>query len=238
MTWALGGALLAVALGAFIQGSVGFGLSLVAVPVLALIYPGAVPVVVLLVALPMASLMALREWSSMDRRGLFLITGGRVLGTAGGVWLVAAVPNGLLTALVGLFILAAVVMSLLGPQFELRDGTRFAGGVASGVMGTAAAVGGPPLALIYQNRSGPELRSTLAISFALGIVMSIAGLALAGQVTAGHLVLALKLVPGVLAGLWLGARASRRLDARWLRPAVLAFAAVSGAAVVITGLTG
>jgi uncharacterized membrane protein YfcA len=231
-------AFVAVMVGALIQGSVGFGLSLVAVPVLAFVEPGAVPVVVLLLALPMASLMAFRERASMDLRGFYLITGGRVFGTAAGVLLVVIIPNGLLTVLVGALLLCAVAMSLLRPAFEVRDCTRLTGGVIAGVMSTVAAVGGPPLALIYQKSSGAELRSTLAISFVLGIVMSLAGLALAGRVNAGHLLLTAQLLPAIFAGLWLGVRLSRWLDGGWLRPAVLGFAAVSGTAVILTGLNG
>ena len=55
--------------------------------------------------------------------------------------------------------------SFLKPSFEVNKRTRLAGGVSSGVVSTVAALGGTPLALVYQDRSGAELRSTLAISF-------------------------------------------------------------------------
>lgn len=229
---------LAVMFGSVIQGAIGFGLALISVPVLTLVEPVAVPVVVLLLALPMACVMAIRERSSMDLRGFYLLTAGRLAGTVAGVGLVVVIPNGSLTVVVGTLILAAVAMSLLRPQFEIHDGTRLAGGVASGVMSTAAAVGGPPIALIYQNRSGAELRSTLAISFVIGIFMSLVGLGVAGRISAEHVQLTLLLLPAMLLGLWLGTRLSRRTDGRWLRPAVLAFAGLSGAVVILTGLNG
>jgi uncharacterized membrane protein YfcA len=47
---------LAVALGALIQGSVGFGFPLLVVPTMALVDPGYVPATVLLLSLPMAGL--------------------------------------------------------------------------------------------------------------------------------------------------------------------------------------
>ena len=211
---------------------------LVAVPAMALLYPGAVPVTPLLLALPMTVLMTAREWRSIDGAGFFLITGGRVVGTALGVALVVFVPARSLAAVVGLLIVAAALTSLLRPGFEVRNGTRLAGGVASGVMSTTASLGGPPLALIYQDRSGAELRSTLSISFVLGIFMSLAGLALAGKVEAHHFVLALQLLPGLLLGLWASRWVVKRLDERWLRPAVLAFAAVAGLAVIFLGPRG
>jgi uncharacterized protein len=148
---------------------------------------------------------------------------------------VVFVPANFLSVLIGLLIVAAALVSFLSPNFEVNNKTRLAGGIASGVTSTTAAIGGPPLALIYQDRSGAELRSTLAISFVVGIVMALVGLALAGKVEGRHLVLALQLLPGLLVGLWVSRWVVKHLDERWLRPAVLTFAAVAGLMVVFLG---
>jgi uncharacterized protein len=225
----------AVAIGAVIQGSIGFGYALVAVPALVLVLPWSVPVTPLLLALPMTVLMSAREWHSIDFGGFFLITAGRLLGTVAGVALLVFVPGGSLSTLTGLLILAAALASFLKPSVEIRNSTRLAGGVASGVVGTVAALGGTPLALVYQDRSGAELRSTLSISFVVGIAMSLIGLGLAGKIEWRHLVLALELLPGLLVGLWASRLVVKRLDERWLRPAVLLFAAVAGVVIVLLG---
>jgi uncharacterized protein len=226
---------LAVAIGAVIQGSIGFGYALVAVPALVLLLPWSVPVTPLLLALPMTVLMSAREWHSIDFGGFFLITAGRLLGTVAGVALLVFVPGGSLSTLTGILILAAALASFLKPSFEVRNGTRLTGGIASGIVGTVAALGGTPLALVYQDRSGPELRSTLSISFVVGIAMSLIGLGLAGKVEERHLVLALELMPGLLIGLWASRWVVKRLNERWLRPAVLIFAAVAGVVIVLLG---
>jgi uncharacterized membrane protein YfcA len=230
--------LVAVAVGAVIQGSIGFGYAFVAVPVLALLYPEAVPVTPLLLALPMTGLMTLREWRSIDVTGFFLITAARAVGTAAGIALLVLIPADFLSVLVGLLIMTVALASFLSPNFEVNNKTRIAGGITSGITSTTAAIGGAPLALIYQDRSGAELRSTLAISFIVGIVMSLAGLALAGKVERWHFVLALQLLPGLLVGLWASRWVVERLNERWLRPAVLTFAAVTGLAVVFLGSQG
>ncbi len=225
----------AVAVGAVIQGSIGFGYALVAVPAMVLLLPWAVPVTPLFLALPMTLLMSAREWRSIDLQGFALITGGRLLGTVAGVVLLVLAPKGYLSMLTGLLILAAALVSFLRPTVEVNDGTRLAGGVASGVVGTVAALGGTPLALVYQDRSGAELRSTLAISFVVGIAMSLVGLALAGKVESRHVVLALELLPGLLIGLLISRWVVQRLDERWVRPAVLVFAAVAGLVITFLG---
>jgi uncharacterized protein len=229
-------AFVAVLVGAVVQGSVGFGLALVVVPVLALIRPEALPAVVLLLTMPMAALMSAREWRFADVTGLLPVLGGRILGTLGGVGLLTLVPSDFLSVLFGVLVLAAVLASLLRLKVSLNRRTKFAGGVASGVMGTAGGVGGPPLALVYQDRSGPEIRSTLAVAFVVGTGLSLIALFLSGRVGAEHALLTLQLLPGMLLGLFSTRWVAPMLDASWLRPAILVFAAASGLAAVILGL--
>jgi len=229
---------LAVVIGAVIQGSIGFGYALVAVPAMVLLLPWAVPVAPLVLAFPMTVLMSAKEWRSIDLGGFALITGGRLVGTIAGVILLVLVPKGYLSTLTGLLIMAAALGSFLKPDFEVRNSTRLTGGIASGVVGTVAALRGTPLALVYQDRSGAELRSTLAISFVVGIAMSLVGLGLAGKVEGRHVVLALELLPGLLVGLWASRWVAKRLDERWLRPAVLIFAAVAGLVIILLGPGG
>ena len=229
---------LAVVIGAVIQGSIGFGYALVAVPAMVLLLPWAVPVTPLFLALPMTLLMSVREWRSIDLSGFALITAGRLLGTVAGVVLLVLAPKGYLSMVTGLLILTVALGSFLKPRFEVNKRTRLAGGVSSGVVGTVAALGGTPLALVYQDRSGAELRSTLAISFVVGIAMSLVGLGLAGKVEGRHVVLALELLPGLLVGLWASRWVVKRLDERWLRPTVLMLAAAAGVVIILLGPGG
>lgn len=225
-----------VGLGAAVQGSVGFGFALVVVPVLTLVRPEALPATVLLLTIPMAMSMAVRERHAIDVTGLAYLLLGRLAGTFGGVGLLLLVPDRFLSVLFGSLILVAVLTSLFSPKVDLRNRTRVAGGVASGIMGTAAGIGGPPLALIYQSRSGPQIRATLAVAFSMGTTISLLSLAVAGKVGPEHLLLALGLLPALLMGLWGGRFVAEFLAGRWLRPAILLFAAVSGLTAVLLGI--
>lgn len=227
-------AFIAVAVGAAVQGSVGFGLALVVVPVLALVRLEALPAVILLLTMPMGAFMAVRERISVDVAGLFPILAGRLAGTLGGVALLAIVPAGFLSALFGGLVLAAVLASVLSPRVRPTNGTKLAGGLASGVMGTAGGVGGPPLALVYQDRSGPEIRATLAVAFVVGTILSLVALLLTGRVGEEHVLLTLQLLPALVPGLVFTRWISPLLDGRWVRPAVLLFAAISGLAAVLS----
>lgn len=227
---------LTVFVGAIVQGSVGFGFALLVVPTLAIFSPQALPATVLLLGLPMTSLIALRERRALDYPGVFWIIAGYLVGTFGGVGILMIVPSRYLSMLFGSFVLMAVMISFLGTVPRLENRSRLAGGFVAGVMSTAAALGGPPLAFVYQNSSGPKLRSTLSSTFAIGAIISLSGLALAGKLEGGQLCLALQLLPCMLVGVWISRRVTEFLDGRWLRPTILVFATISGCAAVLMGL--
>jgi uncharacterized membrane protein YfcA len=213
-----------VGLGALIQGSLGFGFAFAVAPALALIRPEAVPATIVLLSIPMVVLMAIRERGSIRVRDFLRITTGRLPGTLVGAWILLALPASSLGTAFGLLILAGVIMSAVGPNFEAGNKAQFLGGVASGIMGTAAGIGSPPLALVNQNRPGAQLRSTLAISFVVGTLISLAALFRVGMVREWHILFALELLPALLLGLLASNFAIPLLDRKWLRPALLTFA--------------
>jgi uncharacterized protein len=104
------------------------------------------------------------------------------------------------------------------------------------VAGTVGAVGGPYLGLAYADRPGPVLRATVSFAFAVGVVVSLAAVGIAGEIERGPLMLGVALVPATFAGLLLGRRLVGRLDGGWLRPSVLGFAAAAGVFAVVRAL--
>jgi uncharacterized membrane protein YfcA len=234
--WELAACLGVVLVGGLVQGSIGFGVNLIAAPVIALVAPGAVPGSMVLLSLPLTITMAAREHHAIDRRGVTWIFLGRLPGTVLGVAIVAAVPDSVLAAVVGGVILLAVGLSVIHPHLPVNRGTAFGAGSVSGVTGTAAAVDGPPLALLYQHHHGPALRSTLATCFVIGTVMTTVALTAAGEITGEQLVLTLELLPALLVGWAASTLVAPRVDARQLRTLVLAFAALAGAAALVRGL--
>jgi uncharacterized protein len=228
--------LLTAGVGATVQGSVGFGANLVAVPVVAVLVPEALPVVLLLWVLPLVVAMAVREHHGVDWPGVGWITLGRLPGTAVGTWVVAEVADDTLSVLCGGAVLAAVVTSLLTTTVRVTPVTRAVAGFTAGVMGTATSIGGPPMALLYQHHEGRVLRATLAAAFAVGTTTSLAALTISGVVEGWQVWLALALLPGLAAGMLLSRSLTRYLDRRWLRPVVLGVAAVAALAAVLRGL--
>jgi uncharacterized protein len=225
-----------VAVGAAVQGTVGFGANLLVVPVVAVVEPAALPVVPMLLVVPLAVAMVRREPHGVDRRAVGWLMLGRLPGTLIGTWVVARVAVDTISVLCGVGVLVAVVASLLTTTVRVTPATTVTAGLASGALGTATSIGGPPVALLYQHHEGPVLRATLAAMFALGTVLSLGALAVAGVVDGWHVWLALALSPGTAAGIAGSGWLARRADSGWLRPAVLAFAAVTAIVAIARGV--
>lgn len=224
------------AAGGAVQGSIGFGQNLVLVPVVALVVPEAVPGALVALGIPLTVIMAVRERHGIDWSGLGWVVTGRIPGTVVGVLIVALVSGDLLSTLAGSAVLAGVLLSLLAGHIPVNRETATGAGATAGVLGTTAAIDGPPLALLYQRHPGPTLRATLACAFLVGAVMSFVALGASGQVHAWQLVLALALAPALLLGLAASTLVTRWVGARSLRPAVLVLVAIAGAAAVVRGL--
>jgi uncharacterized protein len=226
-------AAIATIVGASIQGGIGFGMNLVTVPVLALVLPDSLPATAVLLGVPISIVMFMHEHHALDRKGIVWIVAGRVPGTVVGTIIVATVSITMLQGFIGIVVLISVLMSAFAPPITLRPRTQFAAGIESGVMGTAAGIGGPPIALLYQHQPGPTMRSTLSASFFFGTLLSITALTIAGEMLLADIALAAGLLPLVVLGTWIGRQSHAYLDRGWLRPAVLGFATIAAIVVLI-----
>lgn len=213
-----------------LQGAVGFGFALVAAPTLLLVDMRMVPGPVTAAALVLTLLTALRDRSGIAYQDIGWTTLGRLPGTALGALAVGAIPAAAMGPPVGAIVLLAVALSLSGLQLRPRPWTLLGAGGLSGFMGTVSSIGGPPMAMVYQHEPGQRLRGTLAGTFVIGCVVTLAALAMVGRFGAEEAGLGAMLLPGVVTGFSLSGRAARFLDGGYTRPAVLA---VSAAAAVI-----
>lgn len=220
-------AFIAVAMAAALQGSIGIGFSFLVVPVLALVAPELLPTVVLLLLLPLSLAIATRERFSIDTEGLGWIVGGRLVGTALAVPALGTFTPEELRPIFGAIIVVMVAISARRIRIPFKPVTMTAAGFLSGLFSTLAALGGPPLAILYSSRRASELRSTLGLTFALGLGISLIGLAAGGKITGDQVIATAQLAPAMLVGFVASKHLYGRLDQR-LQPVILGFAAIMG----------
>jgi uncharacterized membrane protein YfcA len=227
-------AAVSVAVGAFIQGAIGLGFSLVAVPVIAFLDPELIPVSILMLTIPLSLYVMWREQAAVEWSGVGWITVGRILGTPGGLALLALLLPAQLSALIGIVTIAAALLTLLAPRFDPARTALLTAGLITGVTETATGIGGPPLAIVYQHKAGPVLRSTIAACFLIGQVLSLSALIALGRVSMAHLAAAAALFPALAIGTFASKHAHKGLEGQWLRRCVLAFAVVSGLGLLLS----
>lgn len=224
-----------VAVASLVQGSTGMGFALIVAPVVGLFEPQLLPVLLLVLMLPLNAYVVWRERHALDLRGAGWITMGRIAGTAGGFWVLVAVPPSGLSLLIGISTILAALVSLIIPSFKAGRGALLAVGTVTGITETATGIGGPPLVLAYQHRPAAVLRSTVAFCFLVGEIMSLALLAATGNVHFEQFQMALFLLPALVVGAVASAAIHHRLGGKRMRTIVLTFALVSGVAVLFQG---
>ena len=237
--WLLLVLVLTVVAGALVQALIGLGLGVVAAPVITLADPSLMPVVPLVLALllPLVTLLS-EPRDQIDWRGLAWSLPTRIPGTALGVALLAVISERALGVVVAVVVLAAVALTASTVRLPITPGTLMGAGFASGISGTATSIGGPPIAVLYQHRPPREIRSTLAVYFIVGALLSLVGLAVAGEVEAHAVAVGAALVPCLVLGTWLGARVRARMADHHVRPAVLALCATSALVLLVRSLVG
>ena len=214
------------------QGGVGFGMNLIAAPILAVLDPDLVPGPALVAAVALTILVAYRERTSIDRRGVSFALAGRVPGTIGGALVIASIPERGVTIAVGASVLLAVVLQATRLKLRPNPPTLLAAGVVSGFASTVSSVGGPPMAVVYANEPGPVIRANLSFIFVVGATMSLVALIAVGEFGGHEAALSmLLLVPGTL-GFLASKRLAAHVDAGRTRAAVLAVA-VLGAVIAL-----
>ena len=202
-----------------VQRAVGFGFALFAVPLMAFVVPTKTAVVVVFLIGGLTSpWVAVRLRSQIDWSTARHLGAGVVVGAPLGVVVLALVSAGTLRLLLGLTTCAAAGWILVSsrltnarPVVPGRTST-FTLGLASGVINTSLATGGPPL--VYElRRTGfrdDRFRATISAVFVVSNIVGLPLLAAAGLITGTDVALAastlIPMVVGLAVGGWVGSR--------------------------------
>ncbi|MGZ8765296.1 MAG: sulfite exporter TauE/SafE family protein, partial [Acidimicrobiia bacterium] len=152
-----------VLVGAAVQGALGIGMGMIASPLLTMADHGFIPGAIVISVLPLSLAVVLQEHHHIDRRGAGLALLGRAPGVVLGAFAVAWAGPTALALLVSGSVLLAVAASLTGVHFRPTPRALVIAGATSGFTGTATGVGGPPMAITYQNADPLAARATLAL---------------------------------------------------------------------------
>lgn len=231
-------AMLIIVGGATLQGTIGFGMSLVSAAMLAIVDPDFVPVPLLVNAVLLNIMVTGSERHSFATRTALWPIIGRAIGAAITVYLLAKLPKEHMQVFFGVMVLLAVLLIKSGWRIKETSPNLLAAGTLSGIMGTAVAIGAPPLALALDQRDPARFRSTISGICLVGAFISLVTLAIGGAVSERKLTMALILLPGMLAGFTISRRTKRFIDGERLRPFIIFIAGTAAIVLIILGLRG
>lgn len=169
---------LAFFLATLIQSSVGFGLALIAMPILIAVLgiQIAAPLVAVVGVLAESAIL-IRYRHAFNLRAVSRVTIAAVLAIPLGIYALRGLDEGLVTTILGVILILYALYALFSPHLpELaHQGWAYAFGILAGLLGGAYNTSGPPV-IIYGNcRRWPpdEFKSNLQgffIVFGLGVV--------------------------------------------------------------------
>ncbi|ANY23906.1 sulfite exporter TauE/SafE family protein [Gordonia terrae] len=207
----------AVFLASCMQASIGFGMGMLAAPVVALVAPTLLPGMLIASATTVTLLVVIRERGSLDLRGTGWALIGRVPGTIAGALLLVWLPTRGLSLLLAAVVLGGVAVASVGWRPAPGRRNLATAGAASGLLGTATSIGGPPMALVYSGKESAHVRSNMSAFFLAGSLMSLAALAATGSLRAEILWAFVALTPVVVLGFVASRLVNRLLDRNRLR---------------------
>jgi uncharacterized membrane protein YfcA len=217
--WTLGPVLAVVFVATLIRSAFGFGEALIAVPLLALLMPVevAVPLATLL-SITVAAIVVSQDWHQIHVRSAGWLILSTLFGIPLGLWLLTAVAEAVVKAILGVIILGFSSYCLIRRSpFQLKD-DQFAWvfGFGAGVLGGAYGMNGPPLVIYGSLRhwSPEHFRATLQGYFLPASLLGMCGYWLAGLWIPAVNRYFLWSLPLALAAIFLGRALNRRMQGR------------------------
>ena len=223
MDWAtISAAAFIIALASVLRGVTGFGFSVVATPLLALVLPPsvAVPVSVLL-QIPAGLPIFITDWADTDFRIACIMFAASLPALIPGFYILAHASADVMRLIVGLTVVVSTIFLTSGVKLNRapRTSELLAAGAVSGLMQGAVAMSGPPVVVLFLASSWTiaRCRATLSFFFLLLAVATLIVSFLGELLTRDAGIIAIVGLPGLLIGQVLGSHIFTRIDARRYR---------------------
>lgn len=233
----------AVLLYGLAKGGFGGSISVLAVPIMALVMPPTQAAAILLpILVVMDAFVVKTYWGRFDRTALHYLLPGALLGIAIGFFTAGAMNDDYMRILIGALALMFGVQQLLGWSSRA---SRSHNPVAGGVLGTLAGftsfsihAGGPPFTMYLQPKQLSPLlfAGTAGIFFAVVNVVKLVPYFALGQFTPGNLAYSLLLVPLAPLGVKIGHELVKRSGASFYYTVISFFLVVIGLKLLWEGL--
>jgi hypothetical protein len=234
-------AVLILFLSGFVQGLVGFGSALVAVPLLSLFMnPKVVVPLTLVHGLLMNMYLSVKNRKNIQRRRVLPLFLAGFLGIPFGAAVLIVLPSNGLKILIGIVITLFSLLLLTGFSYRLKSEGRglIPVGFASGILNGSVSMSGPPVILFLSNQRVGKVhfRANLVTYFFLLNIITFVVFHVTGVLNGEILILSIILVPPLPAGILLGEYLSHKVSEDWFRRIALTLVLIAGIVAFLSGL--
>lgn len=209
------------------QTTVGFGLAIVAAPILFYLDPMYIPAPVTIAALTNCIFTTIYYRAHLSLEVLWVAMLARIPGSIVGVGLLLIISTQQLAVLMALTIGIGMWLNYQRFPMAINGRNLSIAGFTSGLMGTSTSIGGPPMAILMQGQRANTIRGNLAAFFIFSCVVSLLVLLPAGYLGVAQWNLAWPLIPAALLGSWLGVRWGSKVNDKAMRILTLLFCGTS-----------
>jgi hypothetical protein len=229
-------ALIIIFFGALTQSIIGFGLAVVASPLLYLVEPDLVPAPVIMMGFAISVLTLVRERGHLEFNGLQYALLGRIPGGFMGAALLLFAPQAILGLVIAAIVAIAVIFSIFKFSIPVNRLSLFIAGIVSGIFGNIAAIGGPPMAILLSGKDASQFRAALSAFFVFSSLIALIILGITGLLAWRHLWLACYLLPAVVLGFFVAGRLVGKVDKAKTRAVTLGLCSVSALVLSVQSL--
>jgi len=224
-----------------VQGILGFGSALVAVPLALILLPKeAVVSSMILVGLSLNGFLSVRIKERISYRPVLILFFASLFGMPLGVWVLRAIPLETMQVFVGCLVVVFTILVQWG-RLKLRQNALPTGiaGFFSGLLDTSTSMSAPPVLILLAGQGLPkdQLRRTLVSFFFVSDLVAALMLVASGVMTPQTASYGVAAIPFAFLGGYVGDRLSTRLPERPFRVLALAVLFLAGAYSVVSGLT-
>ena len=226
-----------IILGAITQSAIGIGFGIPA-GILVLLEPSMVPSCIILMGSFLALSNAMLSYKDIIKVDLIYSYTGRVIGS------ILAMPLIFLTLgtdyyliIFGILLLIATYLSAKKWNIVATKKNITIAGTASGLMGTLTGIGGPPMAIVYQNSSAKKVVATLNMFFGVGALFSVLLFVYFDLINLPEVMKSIYLAPGLVIGTYIGRRRIvREFVNRNLKNLIIAVCFISALVIILDAI--
>ncbi len=224
----------------FIQALTGFGLALLAVPFLILLYdPKVVVPVVMIVGAVLSILLFVESYRFMKPKQIFYLALGGIAGLPVGVSILAKADSGALRICIGILIILFATLLLLGVRKKFREErlTSVGVGFISGVFGGMASMVGPPIILfgLNQNWDKQSFRANLIGYNAFILFLSLFFFGRFNLLTGFTIKFSASVLPALLLGFIVGIKLKEKVSQQFFQRLALVIVFVGAILALMSG---